>query len=294
MSFTNPSHYTMNMMNSNQSNFNNAFNPNPNFIPHRDTKNYGNIIVNNVNDNIVSEIVTEYTLHVDSIDRDLTIFPNPYKFTLSLGGPATTSSSGGVPDPRIDVSFRNVKYVKLKYLMLPRHINYKLVTDGSGNKTYSTYTASDQDAGNKATILSNYRYLLLRIKEIANDKLYSTNDIIKNDCFVIYRDSNYGYAVNDLWFATQPVKIFYDNGLQNLSKLTIEILKPDGTPLQVLSSVIDTFTTTSIPNSEINLDQSTANPSSNFYTSFNQDIQTSMEFELGVCENQVNSQKNYR
>ena len=55
-----------------------------------------------------------------------------------------------------------------------------------------------------------------------------------NDCFVIYRDSNYNDAILDLWFATQPVKIFYDNGLKSLTKLTIEILTPDGDELRVL------------------------------------------------------------
>ncbi len=282
MNYTNPSHYAINMMNSGQSNFGNSYKPSQNMIPHRDSKNHGHVIHNNINENIVSEIVTEYTVHVDSIDRDINIFPNPYKFTLSLGGVATQTGVNGVPDPRIDVGFRNVKYVKLKYLMLPRHIKFDRTVDMGGNKSYA-------HAVTKSTILSNYRYLLMRIKEISNDKLYSTNDTIKNDCFIIYRDSNYLDAINDLWFATQPTKIFYDNGLKNLSRMTIEILTPQGEELRILYDGTNKLNYT-----ELNTDQSTAVPSSNFYTNFNEAIQTNMEFEIGVCENQLNTEKNYR
>jgi len=298
MNFRNPSQYTFDMLNSSQSNFNNAFMPSPNFIPQRDTKNYGHVLHNNINDNIVSEMITEYTVHVDSKDRNSTVYPNPYNFILSLGGFSKSNitvrddKSGtpiytditvmGVPNPRVDVNFKNVKYIKLKYIMLPRNIKYTCQVDTSGNKEYSIATS-------KSTILSNYRYLLLRIKEISNDKLYSTNDIIRNDCFIIYRDSNYYDAINDLWFATQPVKIYYDNALKNLTRISIEILKPDGTPLKVLYN-----NNLEVPSNELNTDMSTSVPSSDFYNNFNEAIQTNMEFEIGVCENEINTSKNYR
>lgn len=301
MSFRSLSQYTLNMLNSTQSNFNSAFAPNPNFIPQRDTKNYGNLIHNNVNNNLLSEIVSEYTIHIDGKDRNTTSYPNPFSFSVSLGGPAPRyervvdpdtnliiqNQISGVPNPRIDMNFKNVKYVKLKYILLPRNIRYDLATDGSGNKSYTTSVG-------KPTILSNYRYLLLKVKEIANDKLYSTNDTLKNDCFIIYRDSNYNEAYNDLWFATQPVKIYYDNGLKNLSKLTIQILTPSGEELKIFS--YENNILTSIPYTEINEDQSTKTPSSDFYTEFNSngEVNVNMEFEIGVCENQINTEKNYR
>jgi len=287
MSFRNPSDYTINMMKSSQSNFDRAFTPNKNLIPQRDTTNYGNIIHNNVNNNVLSEIVTEYTVHIDSKDRDVAVYPNPYNFITFLGGPATRVVRGetisGLPDPRIDVNFKNVKYIKLKYIMLPRNINYFVSEDSDGNKTYTV-------SMNNATILSTYRYLLLRIKDISNDKFFSTSNVVKNECFVIYRDSNYSDAINDLWFATQPIKIYYDNGLKNLSRLSIEILTPDGDQLKLYSGSY----ATPIPYDEINEDNSESDPSSDFYTLFNKAVQTSMEFEIGVCENQINSQKNYR
>jgi hypothetical protein len=273
----------LNNLNSSQSNFNRAFIPNQNLIPQRDTRNYGDLIHNNVNNDVLAEIITEYTLHIDGKDRDISAFSNPYKFIVSLGGPATRIEKGieisGVPNPRIDKNFKNVKYIKLKYIMLPRHINYNVTEDIDGNKTYTISTI-------KSTILSNYRYLLVKINEISNDKLYSTNDVLKNECFVIYRDSNYLDAMSDLWFATQPVKIYYDNGLKNISRLSIEILTPDGDILALFSGTKDN----KIPFDEINKEFD----DSDFFINYNDSIQLSMEFEIGVCENQINSQKNYR
>lgn len=301
MSYRNPSQHTLNMLNSTQSNFNSAFTPNPNFIPQRDTKNYGNLIHNNVNNNLLAEMVSEYTIHIDGKDRNTTSYPNPFSFSVSLGGPApryertvdpvtkeiVQNQIAGVPNPRIDMNFKNVKYVKLKYMLLPRNIRYDLAIDPSGNKSYTITTT-------KPTILSNYRYLLLKVKEIANDKLYSTNDTLKNDSFIIYRDSNYNEASNDLWFATQPVKIYYDNGLKNLSKLTIQILTPSGEELKLLS--YDNGVLSNIPYIEINQDQSSEILSSDFYTNFNSngEVNINMEFEIGVCENQINTEKNYK
>ena len=341
--FRNPSEYTVNSFNRNRNdgtNFNQAFNKATTLIPQRDTKNYSNALHNNFGDNIVNEMITEYTIHVDSMDRDLIAFPNPYQFVLSIGGAGsstitqsnyinknqqsvlnfTSVSYSGVPNPRIDVPFRNVKYIKLKYLMLPRTIVYDY--DISGN---SVIYSKISPPSSKTTILGNYRYLIMRIKEIANDNFYSTNDNIKNNCFILYRDSNYYDAISDLWMATQPIKIFYDDDLKNLSKMTIEIFIPPtpqqqlpnqptseqksrekqiyyssfGYPLPVETNLIfftllrqlnPNATPEPIPVAEVN----GTNPNSDFYSQFGTDVQMSMEFEFGVCENQLNTNKNYR
>ena len=312
--FSNPSHYTVNTLNSNrsnESNFNTAFNSSINMIPQRNTKNNGNVIHNNINNNIVNEIITEYTIHIDSADRDIIVYPSPYTFVVSLGGAGkslgmhTNISSNsskslfqslsysGVPAPRIDVDFKNVKYIKLRYIILPRNIVYDLHTDISGNISYTI-------ASTHPTILSNYRYLIMRIKEIANNNMYSTNDNIKNDCFILYRDSNYYDAVSDLWIATQPIKIFYEDDLRNLNKLTIEILIPNNNnnntlPLQPLQ-ILQHNTSATPPLEPINIAtvNGTNTTTSNFYTLFGSNILPSMEFELGICENEINTQKNYR
>ena len=127
--------------------------------------------------------------------------------------------------------------------------------------------------------------------------MYATNDNIKNDCFILYRDSNYADAINDIWIATQPIKIFYDDDLRNLNKLTIEIFIPPTPqcnklePLRILSfdNTSGTPILTPISYNVLNgLD-----PKSNFYYQYGTNILPTMEFELGIYENQINTTKTY-
>ena len=325
--FTNPTHYTVKKINSrsNNSNFDTAYNPAQTLIPQRDSKNYGFALHNNMNNDIVYEGIIEYTLYIDSADRDTNVYKNPFVFTVSLGGAGynmvnrshyvgnngalafQTTPSAGVPPPRIDSDFKNIKYVKIKYLTLPRIIVYQYTIDGSGNKIYSPVLLG-------GTILGNYRYLIMRIKEIANNNMYATNDNIKNDCFILYRDSNYIDAINDIWIATQPIKIFYEDELRNLNKLTIEIFIPPtpstaqcGTytsqcgptlsqskPLQPLNIlVVDSSSSRQnlipMPYDELN----GLNPQSDFYSKYGLNVLPTMEVELGIYENQLNTTKTY-
>ena len=356
--FKNPSHYTVNTFNRNGfegTNFNNAFKNQATLIPPRDTKNYGNTIINNIGENIVNEVIMEYTLHIDSCDRDINLFPNPYQFAVSIGGAGSstithannssinninnsknkngflfnTVSYSGAPGPRIDTQFRNVKYIKLKYITLPRIISYTYTSNiNINNRVYTPYGLTEKGA----TILGNYRYLIMRIKEIANDNFYSTNADIKNNCFILYRDSNYYDAINDLWIATQPIKIFYDDDLKNLSKMTIEIFLPPNPQQQPVTTgtqpvepqtnagtsyaIQQTYTNYGYPIPQdtnlllftlltkdatgnivpLNVTDvnGTSGTTSDFYSKYGSTVQMSMEFELGVCENQLNTGKNYR
>lgn len=325
--FTNPTHYTVNKINSrnNNSNFDTAYNPAQTLIPPRDSKNYGFALHNNINSDIVHESITEYTLHIDAADRDTSVYKNPFVFSVSLGGAGynmvnrshyvgnngalafQTTPSAGVPPPRIDSDFKNVKYAKIKYLTLPRIIVYQYTIDGSGNKIYSPLLLG-------GTILSNYRYLIMRIKEIANNNMYSTNDNIKNDCFILYRDSNYMDAINDIWIATQPIKIFYEDDLRNLNKLSIEIFIPPSPPTTQCGSYIAQCGPTISqyaplqPLNILEIDNSSdtsekipmaydilngTNPQSDFFSKYGYSVLPTFEIELGVYENQLNTTKTY-
>lgn len=275
--------------------FRNAYTPNKPMIPQRNIINNGNLIDNNVKPIAVTETINEYMLHVDSSDRDINIYPNPYSFSTYLGGSSKTVVNkiknkngtvsevvyGGNPSPCIDLNFKNIKYFRIKYVMLPRYINYDMTYDISDNRTYVTASVD-------STILSNYRYLILKIKEINTNLFSSDNE--KKDTFIIYRDTDIDNAVSDYWFATQPIKFFYDNELKSLSKFTVQILTPEGEELRLKYD----HNTINIPFDEINIDKSTASPSSDFYKYFNNHIQMSLELDIGVCENQIDVQKSYR
>lgn len=361
----NPSHFGISALNSGQNNFSQAFQQFPQLIPQRPTENHGNLAHNNVNQNILSEIVTEYTINVDSADRDTTLYPSPYRFTISLGGSGDYKGYVGVPAPRIDMNFKNVKYIKLKYLMMPKTMLYytdsydSTLKNANGTRLrtvnyydpyhldiitqngFVTFFGQKEQGGNnenfenvesilpninqgdiltytktKSHILANYRYLMLRIKEIDNDKVLTSDTIKRDNCFILYRDSNYHDAKNDLWIATQPTKIFYDDNLKNLNKLTLEILKPDGKLFGLMyygnfrngqGEGVRGVWTVSI-DAPLEIDEKhyadTANVYLNPATLPVQNTNTTgglfdasninLEFEIGVCENQLNTEKQYR
>jgi len=340
-----PSQFGINELNLGRNNFSQAYQPYNQLIPQRPTNNDGHFAHNNVNSNILSEIITEYTINVDSADRDLGNYPSPYNFEISLGGAGTSSGKingekatfGGVPNPRIDMNFKNVKYVKLKYILMPKVMLYftesfrttpeaaanqvkyydanhialdsdkKMGFKNPGKADASTYLGdkiNNIDYGlytkTKQHILANYRYLLLRIKELDNDKILTSTNSNRDNCFILYRDSNYQDAKTDLWVATQPTKIFYDDNLKNLSKLSIEILTQDG-----LQFELKYYGLNLTPAETIIIDNNKSIPSTHLIDKTNvflndkagdlfNDSNINIEFEIGVCENQINTEKQYR
>lgn len=356
----NPSHFGINELNLGRNNFSQAYQPFNQLIPQRPTNNDGNLAHNNVNQNLLSEMITEYTINVDSADRDLANYPSPYNFEISLGGAGISTGKvadkanpgftikttfEGVPDPRIDMNFKNIKYVKLKYILMPKvmlyfteifienpdddnkvkyydanHLNLNTQNNTMGpsnhdvavylgdtinHSDYSLYTKTKQH------ILANYRYLLLRIKEIDNDKTLTSTNSNRDNCFILYRDSNYHDAKNDLWVATQPTKIFYDDNLKNLSKLTIEILTPYGLPFQLNYYGGYYLDDKGNPDANGQIDSPQPIPITHIVNSTTHQIETNVllndkagdlfdasniniEFEIGVCENQINTEKQYR
>ncbi len=65
------------------------------FMP--DTKNKHNTLYDNLNENLLKESLKEYRLNIDSIDRDMRIYPDPFNYIVSLG-PITNS---GISDSNI-------------------------------------------------------------------------------------------------------------------------------------------------------------------------------------------------
>ena len=165
-------------------NFNNAYKSHTIEIPQRDFTNHNEVIHNNIEPELVNEILTEYIIHIDGADRDKNIFPNPFRYTVTLGGTGiNTNQNGeivsGSPDPRIDRSYKNIKQIKIKYIILPKYYKflYQKIAD------YETYTPNID-----GTFLRNFRYLILKIKELDSDKINSTNSVCKPNTFVLYKN----------------------------------------------------------------------------------------------------------
>jgi hypothetical protein len=252
--------------------------------PHNMNNSYGKFNTNYINtqtnedywrdDVIANEHKSNYIIFVDGTDRDKSYYPNPYKLIVGLG------STGTKVAPYVDRPFRNVKYVKLHYVMLPRYIVYDLTVGGDGFRTYAPRTTG--------TFLAQYRYLLLRIKELDSHKTLSTGNNFKDECYILLRDSFDSDAVSDVWKVTQHTRVFNNNDLKNLTRLTIEIFDPNGN--QIALQAVNGPTTAPISSTDINNPDITQ---TNF-GSFVNNIEISLNIEVGVCESELNMPLNYR
>jgi hypothetical protein len=273
----------MRMNKNNQHNINNAFNPGMTLIPHQQYINPDSLSHNNVPENFFNENLMDYTIHIDSADRDASSYPIPYKFTVSLGGAGTsrertydpksgmfvTTYYSGVPNPRIEKNFINIKNVILDKVFMPKFIIYtRSISEG-----VTTYTGS-------VTTSSYYRYLALRIKELDNNKIYSTNNNIRDDSFVIYKDKELGGVAGEIWIASPCRRQYFKSILKNLDRLTIELVDRNGNqvvPLYIDDST-DPATYVPIPNVDLTKDL----------------FQFTIHFTLQCFENDINTNVNYR
>lgn len=266
-------------------NFNKAYTPNKQELIQRDYQNHNELIHNNVEEDVVNEVLNEYIIHIDGADRDRTIYPNPFRYTVTLGGTGTTYSDGqligGNPNPRIERNYRNIKQLKIKYVILPKYyrFNYQL----AGN--YATYTPTVD-----GTFLRNYRYLILRIKELDTDKINSTNSACRPNTFVLYKNNIYSQtdAYTDVWVPTQPIITYADTNLKNLNKLSIDIIDPSGN--QIFMKILDSTEEKKMDYGDLNNpDIETTN-----FGLYNWSCNVCLELSLVIAENEINIQKSYR
>lgn len=291
----------LNMNNSGFYNFNQGFVNNTPMIEKQDFKNKNNVLHNNMGDNLLAEHITEYQLHIDSNDRTITTYNNPFKFIVSFGGSsgrktikkkyrAKTANgkdiydyyedftTDGTPCPIINREFKNVKYIKLDYLIMPRTIN--LTKDNTNNYKKTLLPEFD---------LTRFKYLIVKIKELSSGKIVSTNNLISDDSFLVYPDKLLG-SENVLWITSYGSRIYTNANLGNITRLTISIHDPYGNQLCIIDSDV---------NKEINM--SVIATGSDKYTEteinslklLNPELQCNISFLMGVVENELNVSTKY-
>jgi len=274
-------------------NFNNAYTPNTVEIGQRDYQNYNEAIHNNIEPELVNELLNEYIIHIDGADRDRTIFPNPFKYTVTLGGASATQTDGqiigGNPNPRIERNYRNIKQLKIKYVMLPKYYKYKYETIIEDENTYNNYTIPSV-TNDAPTFLQNYRYLILRIKELETDKINSTNSSCRPNTFVLYKNNIYSQtdAYTDIWVPTQPIVTYANTNLKNLNKLSIDITDPSGN--QIFMKILDNNVEKKMDYNDLN----NPDPTKTNFGLYNWSCNVCLELSLVIAENEINIQKSYR
>jgi len=280
----------MAMMNSGQNNFSQAYNSNPNIIPPQTYENSYQLIHNNLDSNLFNESYIDYTIHVDSGDRTSAIFPSPYSFVLNFGGAGPSknkfynSSTGfqkvdfnGTPDPIIDRKFRNVKTVILDKIFFPKYIGYIR----SGTEDLNATPPTFYDYSGNVTLASRYRYVIVRIQELDNNRMYSTNNYVRDDSFVMYNDKTLGDADVGVWIASPYKRTYLKSALKNIDKFTINIVDPKGNP--IIPTYYDPINDINVPipngkNKELEKDK------------YNFQI----HFIFSVLENELNTKPNFR
>jgi len=122
-----PHPYYGNVVNSNQINYqvpHNSSNATHNYIPHNQFQ-APQLLHNNVPGNVMNDSLTEYTLHINSADRDFSTYQNPFSFKVTFA-PGNARTIGGsqfpsTPGPSILRTFKNMRSLKLDYANIPRY-----------------------------------------------------------------------------------------------------------------------------------------------------------------------------
>lgn len=270
------------------SNFQQSFDiPTP-LIDKPDFTNYGNVLHNNLSKKLLLENVVEYKIHINSADRNRSSDPSPFKLRISFGS--------GLSSPSIMRRFKNIKYITVDSVILPRTIAIDTthIADPNLYPTSSKYIIPPAtDSSNIFTTLTNRRYLILRIKELNTDNTLGTSTIFDRDTFMLTNDSSMGID-NVLWKPVHNYRIVYPNSLlNNISKLTLELLDENGNELQLVNEVGAKIIGTSIlTGSDYNKfvnDNITVN--SIAYTDAITQVMYNLTF--GVIENELATETNY-
>jgi hypothetical protein len=187
------------------------------FLTKPDTSNPGTLWHNNMGKNVLDEHIVEYKIMVDSKDRDITKYPNPYSYKV------TFNPISGETDPVIDLKKKNIKYIKLETICMPQFSQIKEDPDNPGYWIYDVDSARLTD-----------RYTIFDVKEFHNlksegAKARATNLTLEKSFGTITMDKLLGTK----FFTGNPFcsKIFTDDNLYDLNSMTIKFYDSFGDQL---------------------------------------------------------------
>jgi hypothetical protein len=223
-------------------NFDKAFQSNEPLIERQNFRNQNNMLHNNVHENIQSEYITNYTIDIDSNDRNTTSYPNPFKYTVffapvtkgienreewidpmdhSKGRKNVKIVYNGPPAPYIKTAFKNLKYIRVDNVILPK---YHEITEVSGEWILDTTKDLSQD-----------RYVVMKFTNIESRYNLSTNPIVESSGIKLIPNTiptfgNFYYAIPAN--SNNIVKTFPMSSLGNLDRLYVEFYDSAGNLLK--------------------------------------------------------------
>lgn len=284
------------------SNFNKAYELNNPLIEKIDYSNKNNLLHNNVADTVLDENVVEYRLNIDSLDRDIRYYPDPFSFVVkfnpiaggivqtevpidyynkSVGTRIEETRFEGAPMPHINKEFRNVKYIKLENIILPQH--GRIIKNDEGKYV------SDADCH-----LISDRFVSLIIKELDCDRVFATSDGTSRidhcgNCYTPNR--SFAIIIPDkllgtTYYAGTPyygTKIYKSGFLGNIKQLSIQFADSTGIPLKFNNL----YTYDDLQQYEF--DNGFPLPLNDIRHPLNKKIQIHLSFIIGVVESQINT-----
>ena len=198
--------------------FNKTYTPNKTLIDRSDFINKTPLLHNNVGHNVMNEHIVEYQVFVDSSNSST--YLDPFSFTVYFG------DNVGKDYLKISKDFRNVKYINLEYVFLPKSNIIHIPTEE--DPIYYMMVA-DEDG----LMRSTHRFLYTQIDELSTDKVYMTaNSSGSNSRLMMFPDRNIGGLYSNLWYPKLNSRVYPGSMLQTFSRLTIKICDEDGDKLE--------------------------------------------------------------
>lgn len=206
------------------------------FIGQPDYSNPGDILHNNVAERVLLEQVLDNKLFIDTSIRDFSKSPEPFRFVVKFNGTEakTVDESvtlngesfsysrylSGDTDVVMDRIFKNIKVVAINNLILPNHIVYKTNEEDGSYETVGGKLAK-----------TNYKYLILKIAELSNNRCFSNNKAFGKESFIMKMDDEVCHH-NHRWIPVSNASLVYpDSRLMIINRLTVEICDDKGVRL---------------------------------------------------------------
>lgn len=285
------------------SDFGDAFSRRETLIDRRINLNDGNVIHNNIGERVMDEYIAEYRIGIDSLDRDVRVYPDPFDFIVKFAANSSKTMirtevlrngvletindvASGTPMPHINRDFKNVKYVKIDNIILPR----------LGNIIYNEETEEYEYDNN--TDLSSDRFTVLSVDELECCRIYSTgDDNIRTDpktgvnvvpprpFAIVIRDRYLGFD-HFVGIPYYGSKVFNSSALGNINSLSFKFSNSCGVPYKF----DNLFTYDDLKRAKkcghpISLD--------NIRHPLNKKNQVYISLIIGVVENQINTETKF-
>lgn len=257
-------------------NFQQAFTQNSPIIEAHDFTNRNNTIHNNLGENLNKEVIKEYTIDIDSLDRNINLYPDPFIYSVVFSNNKTTFGNNTNRDePHIYKQFKNVKYIRVNNVILPKLydiIDVQDYPDPLPDPPPEPIWELDPLKN-----LRNERFVILNFDDLVNNNTYSSNQIMDRRGIKLYC-SKYGEGN---FYKTKPLSglsdtYFYkDSQLGIINKINISFY--DDTCNKLRISKIDPSITdiTDIRNP------------------LNRNLQNNITLTVGVIENELNTRVSF-